>query len=119
MDLSGNWSYNEDFEYGKSKGEVTLLQTGTCVEGCFTFTEMVEGDYKIEVKENVKGEISDNILILKSTEVVATQNGKNIDYLPNTFEIQMLSEQKLVGATYDSEMVCGVFVLNKKPAQSL
>ncbi len=114
MDISGIWTYNEDFEYGKSVGEVEITQTGNEVNAVFTFTEEVKNDYRIDVFEKVKGTISDNKVILESQEVTATQNGKEITYLPNNFEVFLVSENKLVGSTYDSDEVCGVFVLERK-----
>lgn len=113
MNISGIWTYKEDFEYGNSEGEVDLTQTGNEVSGIFSFTEEVEDNYKIDVIEKVKGTISDGKVLFESIEVKALQNGKEIAYLPNTFEVHLVSENKMVGSTYDSEDVCGVFVLEK------
>ncbi len=114
MNISGIWTYKEDFEFGKSEGSVEFKQTKNVVSGIFIFTEIVENDYKINVKEKVKGVISDGKVLLESIDVLALQNGKTIDYLPNTFELHLVSENKLVGSTFDSEQVCGVFVLERK-----
>lgn len=114
MNISGTWTYIEDFEYGKSEGEVEFTQDGNVVSGIFTFTEIVENDYKINVTEKVKGTMADGKLLLESFEVKALQNGRLIKYLPNTFEVHLVSEDKLVGSTYDNEDVCGVFVLERK-----
>lgn len=113
MNISGKWSYSEDFEFGKSIGEVILQQDGEIVKGTFTFTEEVEGDYKIDVTEKVQGTIVDGKVLLESVEVKATQNNHEIHYLPNTFDVFLVSENKLVGSTYDSEDVCGVFVMER------
>ena len=64
--------------------------------------------------EKTKGQIHDGKLLLKSTEVIAIQDGKEIDYLPNNFEVYLVSDEKLVGSTFDSENVCGVFVMERK-----
>jgi hypothetical protein len=114
MNISGAWTYKEDFGFGKSQGEVELTQVGNEVSGTFTFTENVENDYKIDVTEKVKGTISDGKVLLESIEVTALQDNKVIDYLPNNFEIHRILENKLVGSTFDSEDVCGVFVLERK-----
>ncbi|WP_319480352.1 hypothetical protein [uncultured Draconibacterium sp.] len=114
MDISGSWTYNEDFEYGNSVGAVELTQTGNQVSGVFSFTEEVENNYSIRVTEKVKGTITDGKLLLKSVEVKAMQNGREINYLPNTFEAQRITETQIIGSTYDSENVCGVFVLTRK-----
>lgn len=113
MNITGKWSYNEDFEFGKSNGEVVLQQEENLVKGTFTFTEEVEDDYRIEVVEKVQGTISDQKVLLKSVDVEAFQNGKKITYLPNNFDVFLTSENKLVGSTYDSEDVCGVFVMER------
>jgi hypothetical protein len=114
MNISGIWTYKEDFGFGESEGEVEFTQIGSEVSGTFTFTENVENDYKIDVTEKVKGTISDGKVLLESIEVIALQNNKEIDYLPNNFEIHRILENKLVGSTFDSEDVCGVFVLERK-----
>lgn len=111
MNISGTWNYSEDFEFGKSFGKAELKQNDTEISGVFTFTEEVQGDYRIEVSEHVKGYLKDGKVDLKSTKVTAKQNGNPIHYLHNTFEIKHISENRLVGSTYDSEGVCGVFVL--------
>ncbi|NOQ25164.1 MAG: hypothetical protein GQ564_07350 [Bacteroidales bacterium] len=113
MNIKGVWSYNEDFEFGKSTGEVELQQLDDKVSGIFTFTEEVEKDYKIEVVEKVQGTIINGKVLLESVEVKATQNNKEIHYLPNCFDVFLVSENKLVGSTYDSEEVCGVFVMER------
>lgn len=114
MNISGSWTYKEDFEYGNSVGEVELTQTGNDVSGVFSFTEEVENNYSIQVTEKVKGILSDGKLLLESVEVKALQNGREINYLPNTFETHRITENQIIGSTFDSEDVCGVFVLTRK-----
>ena len=87
---------------------------GNEVTAIFTFTEKVKNNYEIEVVEKTIGTISDSKVLLKSYEVKAFQDGLEIDYLPNTFEVHLVSEDKLVGSTYDSEDICGVFTLNRE-----
>lgn len=113
MDISGNWSYNEDFEFGKSIGKANLQQNGDRVSGIFTFTEEIENDYKIEVIEKVQGKIAKGKVLLESMEVKAIQNNKEIHYLSNSFDVFLVSENRLVGSTYDNENVCGVFVMER------
>ncbi len=93
---------------------VELEQKGNFVKGVFTFTEEVKNDYKIDVVEKVEGIISNGRAILRSVEVTAIQGGQKINYLPNNFEVYLVSENKLVGSTYDSENVCGVFTMERK-----
>ena len=61
----------------------------------------------------MKGTISENKVLLESFEVKATQNNIEIYYLPNCFDVFLVSENKLVGSTYDTEEVCGVFVMER------
>ncbi|MDA3865479.1 MAG: hypothetical protein PF489_01885 [Salinivirgaceae bacterium] len=114
MNISGKWTYKEDFEFGKSIGEVELMQTGDVVSGEFSFTEAVENEYKIDVTEKVKGVVSDGVVLLESIAVKAIQDHKEINYLPNSFNVHLVAENKLVGSTFDSEGVCGVFVMERK-----
>jgi len=117
MNATGQWKYKEDFEYGKSEGEVKLVQIENKLYGEFTFTEKVENgnddDYKINVFEKVKGEIIEGKVLLESIEVVAKEQDVEIEYIPNNFELHLISENKLVGSTYDADNVCGVFTLER------
>ena len=113
MDITGVWTYQEDFGFGKSSGKVELQQEGNKVSGVFSFTEMVENDYTIDVIEKVEGIIANQKILLESIEVKALQNNQSINYLPNNFDIYLVSENKLVGSTFDSEDVCGVFVMER------
>jgi len=113
MNITGKWSYKEDFELGKSIGEVVLQHVDSKVTGTFNLTEEVENDYKIEVKEKAQGVIVNGKVLLESIEVKAMQSNKEIHYLPNCFDVFLISENKLVGSTYDSEDVCGVFVMER------
>lgn len=114
MNISGKWNYKEDFEYGTSEGEAEFFQNQNIVNGIFKFIEKVENDYKIEVSESVTGIISEGKVLLQSIDVTALQNGKEIEYLPNSFEVFLVSENKLVGSTYDKDAVCGVFTLERR-----
>jgi len=113
MNIGGVWTYKEDFALGKSEGKVEIVQTNNSVTAFFIFIEEVENDYKILVKEKTCGTIEKGKILLESVEVSAVQDGKEIEYLPNNFEVHIVSETKLVGSTYDSENVCGVFVMEK------
>lgn len=114
MNITGAWIYKEDFGYGNSEGEVEITQSGNEVMAIFTFNEKVENNYEIDVVEKTNGTITAGKILLESTEIKAIQDGKEIDYLPNSFEVHLVSKDKLVGSTYDREDVCGVFTLERK-----
>ena len=114
MNVTGLWKYKEDFEFGNSVGEVRLVQMGDSLHGEFNFTEKVEDDYEIVVFEKVKGKIVDGKAVLESIEVIAKEGGRVVDdYIPNNFELHLISDDKLVGSSYDAENVCGVFTLER------
>ncbi len=114
MNVTGMWKYKEDFEFGNSVGEVRLVQMDDTIFGEFNFTEIVEDDYEIVVFERLKGKIFEGKATLESIEVLAKENGKIVDdYIPNNFELHLVSENKLVGSSYDAENVCGVFTLER------
>jgi hypothetical protein len=114
MNVTGLWKYSEDFEFGKSEGEVRLVQMEDSIYAEFNFTEKVEYDYEIEVFEKAKGKIVDGKVLLEGVSVVASENGAIIeDYMSNNFDVHLVSENKLVGSSYDFENVCGVFTLER------
>ena len=113
MNLTGNWKYNEDFGAGNSVGEVVLLQKDKMLYAEFNFVEQIEGDYRIEVFEKLQGEIKDNKVLLESIEVVARNNEGEIKYMPNSFEVHIVTEKRLVGSSFDADNVCGVFTMER------
>lgn len=114
MDITGKWTYNENFDFGESVGLAELVQNGEVVSGVLYYIETVEGDYEIEVEEHVKGSITEKRLVLNSISVCAKEKGVEVEYNPNVFDIHLSSETKIVGSTYDKEGVCGVLVMEKK-----
>ena len=113
MNLSGNWKYSEDFGAGNSVGEVLLLQKDEMLYAEFSFVEQIEGDYRIEVFEKLQGKIEDNKVLLESIEVIAKNSNGIIKYLPNSFEVHIMSDNKLVGSSFDEDNVCGVFTMER------
>ena len=117
MNISGNWNYKEDFEYGVSIGNVKLFQKESKVSGEFSFIEKVNNndtdDYELDILEKVEGYLVKDKLLLESISVVAKSKGIVVEYLPNNFELHIVSDTKIVGSTYDSDTVCGVFVMDK------
>ena len=43
MDLTGKWRYEENYTYGRTKGELLLKQTGDRLSGKIIFTDEVNG----------------------------------------------------------------------------
>ncbi len=113
MNLTGNWSYSEDFGAGNSTGEVILKQVEDKLYADFSFVEEIDGDYRIEVQEKLEGEIKNSEVLLKSMEVIARNKNGIIKYLANSFEVHIVSENKLVGSSFDTDNVCGVFIMER------
>ncbi len=113
-DLNGKWNYSEDFGMGNSIGEVTLFHNDNTLKAEFVFTEKVDNGYEIRVEETCIGEIADGKAVLESSEVKAwNKEGELVKYLPNNFEMNIMSGTKIVGSSYDQDLVCGVFIMNK------
>lgn len=113
-DLSGKWKYSEDFGQGTSIGEVVLFHNDNTLKAEFVFTEKVDNGYEIHVEESAIGEIIYGKSLLESSAVKAwNKEGELVKYLPNNFEINIISDSKIVGSTYDQDLVCGVFVMEK------
>ena len=69
---------------------------------------------KSDLFEKVKGKIVEGKAILESVEVTAKEGDRLLDdYIPNNFELHLISNDKLVGSSYDAENVCGVFTLER------
>lgn len=115
MNLTGNWSFFEDFGYGVNEGELTLKQDNNTLSGEMVFTETIEGEAPFTIHCLVKGSTTDHKITLETLEHKIINGDKSTEYLSETIEGIINSQGQIVGTCCDEDDVEGVFIFTKKP----
>ncbi len=111
--LSGKWLYEEDYSYGKAKGELLLKQIGTRLIGKIIFLENIETPNSIMVQEFLEGEIKGSRIILQATEYDIIHSDRNISYELDCWKGVLLDEYTIEGESLDNQGVYGSFIFQK------
>ncbi len=111
--LTGKWIFTEEFECGTDKGFAYLEQSGENLVGYLEYEECIEDEEPFLVRQKVEGTIKGNKVLLKGVEA-QHPDGKPIpDYNLDVLEGTYTHEKRIVGHSYDSEDICGVFVMTR------
>jgi hypothetical protein len=111
MNLSGTWKYSEDYTYGDSVGELVLEHKGRQLKGTLIHCETpIEGS-SFKVKQELKGlfDINDKSFVLKAVSAEVLESEEDILYELDSFAVQVMNEDLIVGTTEDEQGVLGVF----------
>ncbi|QKG81064.1 hypothetical protein [Tenuifilum thalassicum] len=112
--ITGKWTFNEEFECGTDKGFAYLEQNGERVVGYLEYEECIEDESPFMVRQMVEGTIKGNKIYLKGVEVLSPEGEPLPNYNLDTLEGTYTHEKKIVGHSYDSEDICGVFVMSRE-----
>jgi len=112
--ISGHWLFSEEFECGVDKGIAQFLQTGNSIEGYLEYEETIEDEKPFQVKQIISGNIKGNHIHLKGIKALSPNDEQLNDYNLDIMEGTLTREGKIVGHSFDSEDICGVFVLARK-----
>jgi len=109
--ISGRWSFNEDFEFGKDEAEFT--QEGENLKGVLVYTERIEGDTPFRVQQEIEGHFDGHKLTIDGTSVEILDAEEEIEYHLDSWEGIMNENKQIVGHSYDEHECFGVFVMEK------
>ncbi len=109
--ISGKWKFSEEFECGMDKGFAIFIQDDTDITGFLEYEESIEDEEPFMVRQNILGTIHGNLISLKGIKTLAPDGSTIDDYNLDILEGSLTHEGKIVGHSYDSEDICGVFVL--------
>jgi len=113
QDIAGDWRFSEEFECGTDLGIAHFTQKGTTISGYLSYIEKVEDEEPFDVIQTVSGEISGHHLKLQGTKATTKEGLEINDYNLDTLEGTLTHEGKIVGHSFDTEDVCGVFILER------
>jgi len=111
--LSGKWLYEEDYSYGKAKGELFLKQIGKRLVGKIIFLENIDSSNSVMVQEFLEGEINGSRIILQATEYDIIHSEKTIFYELDCWKGVLLNEFTIEGESLDNQGIYGSFIFQK------
>ena len=110
-DLTGFWSFSEEFEFGKKFGEARLFQNNETIHGILVFKEYDEDGICIFVRCQLEGSFDGATLVLKDVSHSVLIGGGDDLYLPEEREGTLNANGQIVGTVIDADNVAGVFVM--------
>ena len=111
--LSGKWLYEEDYSYGRAKGELFMRQIGRRLIGKIIFLENIDSTDSVMVQEFLEGEINGSQIILKATEYDIIHSEQTIFYELDCWKGILLNEFTIEGESQDNQGILGSFVFEK------
>ncbi|RUT79821.1 hypothetical protein [Ancylomarina longa] len=111
--LTGRWTFNEDFGFGTDEGFGEFKQEEDKLTGVMVYTERIEGETPFRVQQEIEGSFDGANFIINGTSVALLDVEKEFDYYLDTWEGVLNSQNQIVGHSYDNHECFGVFVLNK------
>lgn len=109
--ISGKWKFSEEFECGMDKGIAFFTQNDTEINGYLEYEETIEDEEPFMVRQDISGSIHDNHISLKGEKAIDPNGSPIVDYNLDILEGTLTQEGNIVGHSFDSEDICGVFVL--------
>jgi hypothetical protein len=113
-DISGKWKFTEEFECGMDKGFAIFAQDKDVITGYIEYEEVIEDEEPFRVKQEVSGTIKGNHVELKGVNALSPDDLSIDDYNLDTMAGTLTQEGKIVGHSFDSKDICGVFVLERE-----
>jgi hypothetical protein len=114
QNISGKWKFSEEFERGMDIGFAYFIQKDDTISGYFEYKESVDDDDVFIIRQEILGKINGNKISIKGIKALNPDGSIINDYNFDTLEGTLTHEGKIVGHSFDSEDVCGIFVLVKE-----
>ena len=111
--LSGKWLYEEDYSYGKAKGELFFKQIGGKLIGKIIFLENVDTSNSVMVQEFLEGKINGSRIVFQAIEYDIIHSKEKIDYELDCWKGVLLNEYTIEGESIDSQGMYGNFTFQK------
>lgn len=109
MDLTGKWRYEENYTYGRAKGELTLKQSGDRLRGKIIFTDEVNGESSYMIQETVEGYVDGDRVKLEAEDYDVIYAEQEIAYELDNWFGTIVDEDMISGLSKDLQGVVGHF----------
>lgn len=112
-DISGKWKFTEEFECGVDSGYAYLAQNENYITGYLEYEEKIEDEDPFFVRQDISGDITGHQISFQGVKVTDINGNILPDYNLDTLDGTITHEGKIVGHSFDSEDICGVFVFER------
>lgn len=109
--ITGRWSFNEDFGFGKDEGFAEFMQEDQKVTGVLVYTERIEDETPFRVQQEVEGTFDGQQLKINGTAVEILDAEEEIEYHLDCWEGILNDKNQIVGHSFDDHECFGVFVM--------
>lgn len=111
MDLSGNWLFYEDFEFGCDRGVAVLRQIGQTVYGTFVYTEHIFNDCEFTIMVEVKGVVADDTVTFNALSYQFVDDEEDVDYFFDDRKGSIVDYDRIEGGSLDDQGIEGRFTM--------
>lgn len=118
MDISGRWSFTENFGFGTDSGYVDFKQSGSELNGILQFAEQIEGEETFLVRQEIYGTINGRSISLKSNSCEILFTNQDIAYELDSWEGEISSDEKITGTSIDEEGTTGKFLMERMDVET-
>ncbi len=109
MDLTGKWRYEENYTYGRTKGELLLKQTGDRLSGKIIFTDEVNGESAYMIQETLTGYVDGDRVKLDAEDYDVIYAEQEVAYELDSWFGTIVDEDMISGLSKDLQGVVGHF----------
>jgi len=113
MDLSGQWSFFEQFDAGFDMGYALLKQEGNTITGSLVYTEYIYEDGQFMIDIEVAGELDNDRLLLKGVSYTVLESPYEIEYCLDDRIAEINNPHRIEGHSVDDQDLEGRFVLRR------
>ncbi|MDR0544267.1 MAG: hypothetical protein LBG30_02825 [Odoribacteraceae bacterium] len=112
-DLSGKWLYREEYERGKSTGEMTLRQEGARLSGKIIFMDRADNGESFMMQEQLSGTLDGKKVRLEATEADVIHAERAIEYKLDHWFGLLVDENTIIGLSKDEQEIEGYFTFSR------
>ncbi|MGQ1910971.1 hypothetical protein ACT3CE_14440 [Marinifilum sp. RC60d5] len=109
--ITGRWSFNEDFGFGKDEGFAEFTQNGDKLTGVVVYTERIDEETPFRVEQHVEGSYDGTNFSVTGTKVELLDVEKQFEYNLDTWEGILNAQNQIVGHSHDGHECFGVFIM--------
>lgn len=117
--ITGRWSFNEDFGFGKDEGFAEFTQNGDKLSGVVVYTERIDDETPFRVQQDVEGSFDGENFSVTGTKVELLDCEKQFEYNLDTWEGVLNAQNQIVGHSYDNHDCFGVFIMTPIEVEEL
>ena len=112
-DLSGKWMYREEYERGKSTGEMTLKQVGARLSGKIIFMDRADNGESFMMQEELSGTLDGRKIRLKAISADVVYAERAIEYKLDEWFGLLVDEHTIIGLSRDEQEIEGYFTFSR------